>query len=839
MFQLNPINSDIRKELHFREASIAKTVLQSAKDPQTGKSNELTATFYPLGTIWIKMTSVVETPKSLGGVVMLGGEMLDPDGDGSFSKMRHGFDEMYTQPITDGEGEIQPSYFRPLAGVKGLSSTYDGGMKAIRNATVTWSCFSLKELNRLTPYFLSHGTSVLLEWGWTSNLVGQTFTFEEIKEGQCYTNIQDKIFKNGGNYDAMCGIIKNFSWSLREDGGFDCTTDVTSMGVSMIDSKVKQAVDLDYVIQERVEEDGSKVSYKMIPKVTMPKYIKDLSSQLKEFAEKPGAGVLFMEKEGGWMHFDVDIGPYVTWGWMEDNIISKFLSKVNTRTNLIISDMRSIIKGKSTIIMNHEKLLTTDRKSFIVPGQWPAESIRDSHLGDVLDNVQEDVKEKIAERKKEEEPDASTGWRSWGVVQFLGIDSAVDAIQSAGDFIVDAAAVGWEAIKAVVESLGDDFQEEVTREVAKRVNDEFDKFAVSDNLEDGGYLRNLLIHWKTIERAFGEVATVEAGFKNLFEELNKDFGLWDFSITSDQNNTGRMMVIDINYVNNSIESLLDDESRFEDGEVKGRLFKFKTWREESIVKAQGMEAKLPTSMATAAMLGRNTKSETVGEEDPQGEGAGAMNKDKPDPILGPMLQGWKFPSFGLMDPNPDEGAIPPLTIEAGPTLGELTPDDEDEVIIGTEGASGAQKGGGGSEDDSKIDTTDFQKVVSNIKALSEGDTLPVISHIYNQYGGMKPKYIKQMKALILAAPGGANKATADILVPIDLSLTIDGIGGIYPGNVFTSDYLPDDYKRTCVFQVKSISHEVGDTGWDCVLEGQIRISMSRIANKVKIANAGQ
>jgi hypothetical protein len=300
-----------------------------------------------------------------------------------------------------------------------------------------------------------------------------------------------------------------------------------------------------------------------------------------------------------------------------------------------------------------------------------------------------------------------------------------------------------------------------------------------------------------------------------------------------------MMVIDINYVNNSIESLLEDESRFEDGEVKGKLFKFKTWREESIVKAQGMEGKLPTSMATAAMLGRNTKSETVGEEDPQGEGAGAMNKDKKDPILGPMLQGWKFPSFGLMDPNPDSGAIPPLTIDAGPTLGELTPDDEDEVIIGTEGASSAQKGGGGSEDDSEVSHDDFQKVVANMQALSEGDTLPVISHIYNQYGGMKPKYIKQMKVLILAAPGGSNKATSDILVPIDLSLTIDGIGGIYPGNVFTSDYLPDDYKRTCVFQVKSISHEVGDTGWDCVLEGQIRLSMSRVANKVKIAKAGQ
>ena len=36
---------------------------------------------------------------------------------------------------------------------------------------------------------------------------------------------------------------------------------------------------------------------------------------------------------------------------------------------------------------------------------------------------------------------------------------------------------------------------------------------------------------------------------------------------------------------------------------------------------------------------------------------------------------------------------------------------------------------------------------------------------------------------------------------------------------------------------KIISHEVNDSGWDVTLEGQIRISMSRVANKVKIAKA--
>jgi len=242
----------------------------------------------------------------------------------------------------------------------------------------------------------------------------------------------------------------------------------------------------------------------------------------------------------------------------------------------------------------------------------------------------------------------------------------------------------------------------------------------------------------------------------------------------------------------------------------------------------------------AAMYGRNTSEETVGEEDPQGEGAGALFKDKQDPILGPMKQAWRYPSFGLMDPNPDgDVTIPPLTLEAGPTLGELTPDDEDEVLMKTEGGSSAQKGGAGSADDEKIDTTDYVAVMNTINDLKNKDpkTLPAAQHIYNQYGGMKSHYIDQMKCLINSAPGATNKATADILVPIDLSLTFDGIGGIYPGNVFSSDYLPVAYKSSCVFQVKSATHEVNDSGWDVTIEGQIRISMSRVANKVKIANA--
>ena len=105
MFQLNPINSDIRKELHFREASIAKTVLHSAKDPQTGKANEQAATFYPLGTIWIKMTSPVEE-----GIVMLGGVTLN--GEQVYQQAQEDIEKL--------EREVRESYDLPVDYMIGL-----------------------------------------------------------------------------------------------------------------------------------------------------------------------------------------------------------------------------------------------------------------------------------------------------------------------------------------------------------------------------------------------------------------------------------------------------------------------------------------------------------------------------------------------------------------------------------------------------------------------------------------------------------------------------------------------------------------------------------------------
>ena len=54
--------------------------------------------------------------------------------------------------------------------------------------------------------------------------------------------IQKKIWENEGKYDAMAGLIKNFEWKTREDGGFDCITEITSLGVNTLGQQTKSEI---------------------------------------------------------------------------------------------------------------------------------------------------------------------------------------------------------------------------------------------------------------------------------------------------------------------------------------------------------------------------------------------------------------------------------------------------------------------------------------------------------------------------------------------------------------------------------------------------------------------
>jgi hypothetical protein len=76
------------------------------------------------------------------------------------------------------------------------------------------------------------GYTVLLEFGWDSSQAPayDILNLKDISLNDAFADIYKKIEKSGGKYDALLGYVKNYNWSARADGGYDCTTSIISLG---------------------------------------------------------------------------------------------------------------------------------------------------------------------------------------------------------------------------------------------------------------------------------------------------------------------------------------------------------------------------------------------------------------------------------------------------------------------------------------------------------------------------------------------------------------------------------------------------------------------------------
>jgi len=103
----------------------------------------------------------------------------------------------------------------------------------LRRATIEWVCFSWKQLEYMTPYFLVPGITCMVEMGWNhfnpKSLVDLTNdnTMRSLWENPypLYTN---NIIDSNGNYDVIYGMITNFNWSVDGNNRYTCTTEITS-----------------------------------------------------------------------------------------------------------------------------------------------------------------------------------------------------------------------------------------------------------------------------------------------------------------------------------------------------------------------------------------------------------------------------------------------------------------------------------------------------------------------------------------------------------------------------------------------------------------------------------
>jgi hypothetical protein len=211
--------------------------------------------YYNSRNAWIRMTSSVDVENDKGALaknyILLGGVLYNisqplKSGIGATNK------EAYSI-VTPSGNEQHRLGIRPMPGITSIDIKSKSAYGSLREVTVNFQCWDIKQLEELELLYMRPGYSVLVEWGWipyldnNGNLQSNAKFINSVLNGgfskeAIWKGIQNISKDTNGNYEGHYGFIKNYSWSARPDGGYDCTTSIISMGEILESLKINYGV---------------------------------------------------------------------------------------------------------------------------------------------------------------------------------------------------------------------------------------------------------------------------------------------------------------------------------------------------------------------------------------------------------------------------------------------------------------------------------------------------------------------------------------------------------------------------------------------------------------------
>jgi hypothetical protein len=299
------------------------------------------------------------------------------------------------------------------------------------------------------------------------------------------------------------------------------------------------------------------------------------------------------------------------------------------------------------------------------------------------------------------------------------------------------------------------------------------EFGVPDKIKDG-FFKNVYVKRSLLVDTFNNSETLEEALQKLLNKIRAAaFDLWDLKIQTDALGESTSKVIDQKYVSKdglkNINDLLSNDPNKENA-----IFNFGGYSGQSILRNVGFTSKMTNQIALTHFFGRNKdriESDKVVYSNDSDIGIKAVYGAAVDRVLREL----NFKTEAkLKEPPPEE------------------------------------------EDDKPVEKGRLRPVGQTI-VFKSGKT-PTDKEIFVYRDENDIKLLDQY----LRRQTNENKVKNIPIYPLEISVTIDGISGILPGNVFTLDNLPKAYKENGVFQVVEISHEISSDDWVTTLRAFFR-----------------
>lgn len=220
-----PISSDVRERIEEKQE------IFGARD---GSAREAYIKYQSL-VPWVRFSSLVKVRPGTSTALRYGAGYTLAKNNVLFTEFKN------SQEGLPGYEQTQLGY-RPKPGIIDVQVHSHNRFGSLRTAVVKYQCWSKEQLDRLELLYMRPGFSVLLEWGHSGYLekIGNRYEvsndifpidFTKYTTREAITKeILAKQVKYSYHYDGICGVVKNFSWSLRPDGGYDCSTAIVTAG---------------------------------------------------------------------------------------------------------------------------------------------------------------------------------------------------------------------------------------------------------------------------------------------------------------------------------------------------------------------------------------------------------------------------------------------------------------------------------------------------------------------------------------------------------------------------------------------------------------------------------
>ena len=563
----------------------------------------------------------------------------------------------------------------------------------------------------------------------------------------------------------------------------------------------------------------------------------------------------------------------VTWGWFEDHILNSFF-QVEAQTanseNKVLQQIRSVhqpynyeVEEESTESIDVSNIkIAQDRMSINTDADYLvsnrcANSPSLQSIG--LDSV---VIPGQNTKFFEEELISGSQAEPRGQVDFGQTAVAGGTALAVGLGVANPAGLAVAGTYLYVKRKNK-IEEQIVRKLYKEIDGTFPNFYIDDSKETG-YIRNLVFDAKYLQDSFKDITSLKQGLRDFWAKVKTDmFDYNGFQITQDLNHDGRIGISDSKY-QNPLETAKDllsqkQQSKPEDftdeRKLQNKMFFLPVYTKNSIVRSFSVGLKLTDKAASMAALGSSTATGDEGSTYHYDVGIKSFAQAT-------QLQSGKDPESVLKkdfyvtkEQEEREQKLKDLIVTELRTLYSGRGDKG----AGVEGEFFTEKGKTRKiADDLGIKFEDAEGVGTTIDEITdkidnenntgkeEGDdkdTPTSTGAIYDKYGRMRKKYKEYLSSLLNKSKGTNPKQEGHYnlnktIIPIELSMTLDGIGGLRVGNMFKTDYLPELYRKYSYFIITEVSHAVGIGGWTTDITAMMKLDRVKMIDDGLIAKRG-